>query len=84
MGHGDELVLADANFPSYSVGAHTPGGVISCDSDGIPALMEAVLSLLPLDPTCPPCAVMAMMPEHVEAGWKTPIWATYKEVRWGG
>jgi L-fucose mutarotase/ribose pyranase (RbsD/FucU family) len=31
MGHGDELVLADANFPAAFMGAACPGGVIHCD-----------------------------------------------------
>ena len=36
--------------------------------------------LMPLDETCPPCALMDMMPMHKEAGWKTPIWDEYKKV----
>lgn len=31
MGHGDVLVLADANFPSTSVGLHCPRGIIRAD-----------------------------------------------------
>lgn len=80
MGHGDILVLADANFPAASVAAHTPGGLINCDgSDGV-TLLRAVMTLLPLDATCTPCGVMQMMPEHKAAGWKTPIWDSYKAV----
>ena len=33
---------------------------------------------MPLDETCAPCALMALMPAHVEAGWKVPIWDEYK------
>lgn len=80
MGHGDVLVLADANFPAASVAAHTPGGLINCDgSDGV-SLLRAVMALLPLDATCTPCGVMQMMPEHKAAGWKTAIWDSYKAV----
>lgn len=71
---------ADANFPAASVAAHTPGGLINCDGVDAATLLRAVMTLLPLDPTCPPCSVMAMMPEHKAAGWKTPIWDTYKAV----
>ena len=45
MGHGDELVLADANFPSESMGQRV------VRADGIPAsvLLDAILPLFPLD-----------------------------------
>eukprot|EP00045_Choanoeca_perplexa_P023174 m.12536 g.12536 ORF g.12536 m.12536 type:complete len:155 (+) comp9970_c0_seq1:46-510(+) len=79
MGHGDELVIADANFPAESTGACTPCNVVRCDALGAVEVLKAILSLLPLDPTCAPCALMAMMPMHVKAGWKTPIWDEYKQ-----
>lgn len=34
MGHGDELVLADANFPAAAIANHTPGGLVNCDGAG--------------------------------------------------
>lgn len=49
MGHGDEIVIADANFPAASVAAHcTIKEPIFLPSDAISAL-RAILSLLPLD-----------------------------------
>lgn len=45
MGHGDEIVLADANFPGERLNTN----VIRCDGSDIPELMEAILQLLPLD-----------------------------------
>jgi L-fucose mutarotase len=45
MGHGDEIVLADANFPATTLGRrliHLPG--VSA-----PAALQAVLSVMPLD-----------------------------------
>jgi L-fucose mutarotase len=81
MGHGDELVLADANFPSASVAAHTTlREEIRVDGNSIPELLKAIMTLMPLDDTVPPCVLMGMMPEHKAAGWKTPIWDTYKAV----
>jgi L-fucose mutarotase len=51
MGHGDEIVLADANFPSASVAKHTTlGKEIRCDGTSIPELLKAILELFPLDP----------------------------------
>ncbi len=45
MGHGDEIVIADANFPATSKGA------ISIRADGSTAseLLHAILSVMPLD-----------------------------------
>ena len=50
MGHGDKIVLADTNFPSASLceGADGPK-LVRADGHNIPQLLEAVLSLLPLD-----------------------------------
>ncbi len=45
MGHGDEIVLADANFPAATHAkrlVHMPG-------TSAPAVLDAVLSVLPLD-----------------------------------
>ncbi|XP_017513154.2 fucose mutarotase isoform X5 [Manis pentadactyla] len=48
MGHGDEIVLADVNFPTSSICRGGPEE-IRADGLGIPQLLEAVLRLLPLD-----------------------------------
>jgi L-fucose mutarotase len=82
MGHGDEIVLADANFPSASCAKHTTlGEEIRCDGTGIPELLKGILQLLPLDPAVPaPCFTMAMMPMHIEQGWKAPIKDEYKAI----
>ena len=45
MGHGDEIVLADAHFPAHSVGQR----VIRADGIGTVPLLEGVLKLIPLD-----------------------------------
>lgn len=47
MGHGDCIVLADANFPAESVGKNAI--VIRMDGHGIPEILDAILSLYPLD-----------------------------------
>lgn len=59
MGHGDEIVLADAHFPGDTFGQK----VIRADGLSIPALLEAVLPLFPLDPYVDaPVAMMAPVP----------------------
>ncbi len=45
MGHGDEIVLADAHFPGESVGKR----VFRADGLLIPALLDAILPLFELD-----------------------------------
>lgn len=47
MGHGDEIILADANFP----GERVNNTVIRCDGSEIADLLTATLELLPLDQT---------------------------------
>lgn len=49
MGHGDDLVVADANFPSASVAADTALGVLLRIDRGAPEVVRAILSLMPLD-----------------------------------
>ena len=45
MGHGDEIVIADGNFPAESCGQR----VIRADGHGGEEILDAVLSLVPLD-----------------------------------
>jgi len=45
MGHGDTIVLADANFPSTSLSKKT----IRLDGVNIPSAAKAILSVFPLD-----------------------------------
>lgn len=56
MGHGDELVLADAHFPGESVNNR----IIRADGLRIPDLLEAILPLFELDSYVPhPLIMMA-------------------------
>ncbi|MEM9632647.1 MAG: L-fucose mutarotase [Pseudomonadota bacterium] len=45
MGHGDEIVLADANFPGESLGPTC----IRADGSSASEVLQAVLSVMPLD-----------------------------------
>lgn len=49
MGHGDALVIADANFPGDSVARHTVTGELLRMDGTVPQVMASVLSLMPLD-----------------------------------
>ena len=46
MGHGDEIVLADADFPA----ACNSRKLIRADGIDVATLLEAILPLFPLDP----------------------------------
>ena len=76
MGHSDRLVIADGNFPSESIGKNAK--VIRCDGHGVPELLEAILTVFPLDTYVEtPVSLMQVMPgDNVE----TPIWDEYKEI----
>jgi L-fucose mutarotase len=59
MGHGEELVLADAHFPAHTVCSN----VLRADGVRIAALLDGVLPLLALDGYVPdPVVMMAAVP----------------------
>ena len=50
MGHGDDLIIADSNFPSDSVARETNlGYLLRIDGATVPEVVNAVLSVFPLD-----------------------------------
>lgn len=50
MGHGDDLVIADTNFPSDSVARQTTlGRLLRMDNLTAAEAAEAILSVMPLD-----------------------------------
>ncbi len=58
MGHGDQIVLADANFPAESVARRTVlGRLLRMDNLTTPDALRAILSVLPLDTFVPDFAV---------------------------
>jgi L-fucose mutarotase len=74
MGHGDEIVLGDGNFPAASCSRM----LTRADGVGIPRLLDAILQLFPLDSFVKdPVSLMQKVP-----GDKTDvtIWDDYKEI----
>jgi L-fucose mutarotase len=50
MGHGDEVVICDANFPADSVARETVlGRALRLDGVDAPRAVRAILSVMPLD-----------------------------------
>ena len=81
MGHGDEIVLADAFFPGDSFNDR----VVRADGIRIPALLDAILDLMNLDSYVDaPVMMMAPVPgdnldASVETAYRVPI-----DRRWPG
>src|SRR5512144_2573088 len=75
MGHGDEIVLADAHFPGESLGVP----VVRADGLRIPDLLDAILPLFELDSYVDaPVAMMQAVPGDrldpaVEAAYRQAI-----------
>jgi L-fucose mutarotase len=56
MGHGDELAIVDAHFPAARLAARAGGRLVRVPGADMPALLRAVLALLPLDDFGPEAA----------------------------
>ncbi len=74
MGHGDEIVIVDGNYPAA---AHAQR-LIRLDGHGVPEILKAVVKFLPLDTFVQrPVTLMQKVPgKEVE----TPIWDVFKEI----
>lgn len=74
MGHGDELVLADGNFPAVSNARR----LIRADGLMIPPLLEAVLKFFPLDQYVErPAVLMQVVPGDPT---RPTIWEEYRKI----
>ncbi|MBR2282874.1 MAG: L-fucose mutarotase [Ruminococcus sp.] len=74
MGHGDEIVIADGNFP----GAALAQRLVRLDGHGVPEVLDAVMKLLPLDTYTPePVGLMEVVPGD---DVKPVIWEEYKRI----
>ncbi|MFC3419993.1 RbsD/FucU family protein [Salinicoccus hispanicus] len=74
MGHGDEVVIGDGNFPAAS---HA-NKLIRCDGLGTTELLESILELFPLDTYVDtPVSLMAVG----DSAAKDPeIWQSYNRI----
>lgn len=74
MGHGDEIVIADANFTAASLARDAFGGkpLIHLPGAGVLRTSQAVLSLLPLDAAvAQPVAYMHVSDKP--EGWRSAL-----------
>jgi L-fucose mutarotase len=74
MGHGDEIVIADGNFPAASVAKK----LIRLDGHGVSEVLSAILKFFPLDTYVErPVGLMAVSPGD---DIKPTIWDEYRIV----
>ncbi len=74
MGHGDQIVIADANFPSCTIS----NNVVRADGLSGTELLEAILQLFPLDTYVEnQVSLMEIVPGD---DYKPEIWEEYKAI----
>jgi L-fucose mutarotase len=74
MGHGDELVIGDGNFPAASMARR----LLRADGHGVPELLEAIMKFFPLDGFVQrPVALMAVVAGD---STKPVVWEKYRSI----
>ena len=83
MGHGDVLILADANFPADAIAKHTTyGKVVECLGVDVNDVLKAIVDLFPLDVNYSefPACVMERTDNDIAKGMPIPeAWNSYIE-----
>ena len=78
MGHGDTIVLGDAFYPAASNAKRAGGELVRADGITSTELLDAILTLLPLDSTEHPVLIMDK-PDSLR-DLSTPVWDEYKAI----
>jgi L-fucose mutarotase len=74
MGHGDEIVIGDGNFPAAAYAKR----LVRCDGHNVPEILEAIIKFFPLDKYVK--APVSLM-EVVQGDTVKPtIWDSYKDI----
>lgn len=83
MGHGDVLIIADANFPGEAISKYTSyGKLIRLPGTDVAQVYEAINTLFPLDVAYSekPVAVMELTDSDKAKGMKAPAaWADFEK-----
>ena len=76
MGHSDTIVIADGTFPAETMGRNAT--VIRMDGHGVPEILEAILTVFPLDQYVEkPVSLMERVPgDNADIS----IWKVYEEM----
>ena len=75
-GHGDEIVIADGNFPAENFGRR----VIRADGIGGAAMLDAVLTLFPLDTYSQENFLLMELTESDRGKINPVIWEEYEKI----
>ena len=74
MGHGDEIVISDGNFPAASMA----NNLVRLDGNNVPEVLDAILSVFPLDQYVEmPVAYMDVLPGD---DFVPVIWDEYRKI----
>lgn len=72
MGHGDEIVLADGNFPASNYARR----LVRADGHDASSLLESILKFFPLDPYVEAPATLMDVADPSES--EPPIWEKFQ------
>ena len=75
MGHGDELVIGDGNFPAAAYAQR----LVRLDGHGVPEILDAILALMPLDQYSDKKGWLMEVVPGDPCG-RPEIWDTYEEI----
>ena len=79
MGHSDRICIGDGNFPGASVAKAKGAIFLRADGHGVPELLDAILTVMPLDAYVEKPA-MLMEKMECDKDLEIPVWETYKEI----
>jgi L-fucose mutarotase len=74
MGHGDEIAIVDGNYPADTDAKR----LIRMDGHGVPAILDAILSVMPLDQMVPQACWRPAA--YLDAARMEPIFGEFEEI----
>ena len=74
MGHGDEIAIVDGNYPADTDAKR----LIRADGHCATDLLDAILSVMPLDEMVPDCAFRPAA--YLDPGRMEPVFADFKKI----
>ena len=79
MGHSDRICIGDGNFPGASMAKAKGAIFLRADGHGVPELLDAILTVMPLDAYVEKPA-MLMEKMDCDKDLEIPVWDEYKEI----
>lgn len=79
MGHGDRICIGDGNFPGASMAKPNNCVFVRADGHGVPELLDAILTVIPLDAYVEH-PVMLMEKMECDKDLEIPVWKEYEQI----